>query len=154
MAIKTVGTVVAVVGIVLAVVGVVGLVDVMGQPMDAGSARIGVLGDKEARMAAQVAQILWGLHILTAGRYLYRAAGRQGARDRLGRLLLIAGYAVVIFGMAQAVRAGMAESMGGFVGNLVGFGVPGALAVAAGASLSAEDPLLMVNFSVSTRTEG
>jgi hypothetical protein len=40
-------------------------------------------------------QGFWGLLVLTFGRYLWRGARTRGVKDRFGRVLIIAGYALI-----------------------------------------------------------
>lgn len=39
-----------------------------------------------------MALAFWGIIVLTIGRYFWRGARKRGLRDRVGRLLIIAGY--------------------------------------------------------------
>lgn len=42
--------------------------------------------------------VLFGIFALTAGRYVFLAAGKRGWLDRSGRALIILGYGLVLFG--------------------------------------------------------
>jgi hypothetical protein len=63
-------------------------------------------GDGLAAMVGAASLVVWGIVVFTLGRYLWRAAGRRGWRDRLGRVLITAGH--VLVGLArQEVINGM-----------------------------------------------
>lgn len=69
----------------------------------------GLSGGGMKAMFAAATTVFWGAWIITAGRIVWRGARRRGAKDRFGRLLIIA--ACVVMGFAfQGTLAGM----GGF----------------------------------------
>jgi hypothetical protein len=88
------GIVVFVAGVGLAALGVVGLVEVS-DPFH---------GNGPDRVADGSALVAWGCIVLTDGRYLWRAARRRGWRDRLGRVLIIVGYAILGLGIDVALH--------------------------------------------------
>jgi len=95
----------------------------------------------------------WGLLVLTFGRYLWRGARTRGARDRFGRVLIIAGYALIGValdrGMHSAVELWSSGPNEGAIQSVMTrtlviacvFGFPGAGLAAIGFKLANEKAL-------------
>ncbi len=47
------------------------------------------------KIADGMALAFWGIIVFTIGRYFWRGARKRGLRDRLGRLFIISGYALL-----------------------------------------------------------
>ncbi|SNR51792.1 hypothetical protein [Actinomadura mexicana] len=62
---------------------------------DLGSADLSDAGGDLEPLVDGFTVVIVGCTVLTIGRYLWRGARRRGARDRIGRLLIILGYLVV-----------------------------------------------------------
>lgn len=88
-------------GVGLAAYGIVSVVDVVQTAPDP------FRGNGPDGIADGAALVAWGCVVLTDGRYLWRAARRRGWRDRLGRVLIIVGYAVLGLGIDAAVHIGI-----------------------------------------------
>ena len=96
------------------------------------------------------AVIVIGFTVMTVGRYLWRGARRRGWRDRLGRLLIIVGYADVGVAMVVLTRfilsaMGDADGRGIVVRGLLiclGIALPGVLLAVAGFRLANEVALM------------
>jgi hypothetical protein len=58
------------------------------------------------RIADGVALAFWGIIVLTIGRYFWRGSRKRGARDRFGRLLIIAGYLLLGVGLDRGLHEG------------------------------------------------
>jgi hypothetical protein len=149
---KLLGALVVLIGIAIVIAGVAGMINAANQSYGIDVSEFGTLDPDESRYAIQISNILWGIFLLTSGRYIYRAAGKRGTSDRLGRILIIVGYAVIILGATRAVRYGMfVESTPGFLANFFGFGIPGAIVAQIGMDMSDEKPLLGVTGKATDR---
>ncbi|HEY8373742.1 MAG TPA: hypothetical protein VIL00_13450 [Pseudonocardiaceae bacterium] len=62
------------------------------------------VGVPPQELTGVVLRVMAGVWGLTTGQYVYRAAGRRGWRDRLGRVLIVTGYTVLLGGAAHVVR--------------------------------------------------
>lgn len=58
-------------------------------------------------IADGMAVAFWGIIVFTIGRYAWRGARKRGARDRVGRLLLVGGYVLLGVALDQGVHAGV-----------------------------------------------
>ncbi|HET6291898.1 MAG TPA: hypothetical protein VFG33_00950 [Kribbella sp.] len=92
-----VGTPTMVVGVLVAVRGVV-------QVMETMEAADPVRGSGPDSLADGASSVVWGAVILTIGMYLWRAAGRRGLQDGIGRLLIIAGYLLLGIALSQGIH--------------------------------------------------
>ncbi|TCC32839.1 hypothetical protein [Kribbella speibonae] len=112
-----------------------------------------------ARAIADAAgAVVWGAMILTIGAYIWRGAKRRGARDRGGRLLIVAGYVLVAVALSEAIDVGTGiwnpptdpDALDPDDEALVTFlawGAPGAALVHIGAGLAHEKILAKATFS-------
>jgi hypothetical protein len=92
-----------------------------------------------------------GCTVMTVGRYLWRGARRRGWRDRLGRLLIIAGYLdigaalVVLTRFILEALGDTSDGTGTIVHGLITvlvIAVPGVLLALPGLRLAREEPLM------------
>ncbi|WP_433467395.1 hypothetical protein [Spirillospora sp. CA-128828] len=65
---------------------------------------LGDAGDDLEPLVNGFTVVIVGCTVMTIGRYLWRGARRRGARDRLGRLLIILGYLVICAAMVIMMR--------------------------------------------------
>ncbi|ABW12525.1 hypothetical protein Franean1_3114 [Parafrankia sp. EAN1pec] len=104
------------------------------------------------RIADGMALAFWGVIVFTIGRYFWRGARKRGARDRFGRLLIIAGYVLLGVGLDAGVHeaVGLWSSQTADSGQSVVlrtvflvaiWGVPGAVLAAIGFKLANEKAL-------------
>jgi hypothetical protein len=148
-----VGVVLIVAGLGLAIYGLVAAVGVM-QSFDP------LHGDDgpPLGMVDGMTTAFWGVIVFTIGRYFWRGARRRGARDRFGRVLIIAGYLLV----GVALDAGMHAASGLWttsgtgrevvVRTLVTFlvwGIPGSVLAAIGFKLANEKALAKAEMTAS-----
>ncbi|CUR55842.1 membrane hypothetical protein [metagenome] len=94
-----VGAAVALVGLAVIAQGVRAVSELDSGPQ--GFTREGALETGDA-----VSTVTWGVVILVNGVYIWRGARRRGARDRLGRLLILGGYLLLGVALSGAVHEG------------------------------------------------
>jgi hypothetical protein len=102
--------------------------------------------------AERMPVVFWGLIVFTIGRYLLRGARTRGVKDRFGRLLIIAGYVLLGFGLHNGLAtigsldvAGADEAWrtaGSFLFTVAILAVPGAILAGIGTKLAQEEILL------------
>ncbi|RRR96476.1 hypothetical protein [Glycomyces terrestris] len=99
-------------------------------------------GDGPAAFGEGATTVVWGAVTFTIGCYIWRAARRRGAKDRFGRLLIIAGYVLVGFGLEAAVDVMTAMIQGNdgrsAVLEAAVWAVPGAILGAIGMKMADE----------------
>ncbi len=147
------GLVVMVAGIGLAVFGAVGVVTAIqrdGHPL---------LNDGPRAITSAFAQVCWGLFVFTIGRYLWRGARGRGWKDRVGRLLIIAGLLVVGFavqtllsGMPELMRPNSADDSQALLALMIRFGligIPGSLIAMVGVKMAKEEVLITASANAS-----
>jgi hypothetical protein len=97
------------------------------------------------------AVVIVGCTVMTVGRYLWRGARRRGRRDRLGRLLIIAGYldvGVALVVLTRFILAAMGDDSDGtdiIIRGLLtclAIALPGVLLALPGFRLAKEKPLM------------
>ena len=104
--------------------------------------------------------ITWGVVILTVGLYVWRGARRRGWQDRLGRVIIVAGYLLLGVALSQmlhtAVDLWAADSPGEgeevlveTMVRFVGWGAPASLLVYVGTRLAHEKILLTAHANAS-----
>lgn len=145
-----VGSVTALVGLFMLVAGGVAVADVA-DPFN---------GAGPQDMANAASLCTWGAVVLVNGVYIWRGARRRGLRDRIGRLLIIVGYAVLGIAMSRSIHIStelwatttqdtsndvLNRSMAAFLG----WGVPAAALVWLGAKIAREKILLTAQASTS-----
>ncbi|MEU4194654.1 hypothetical protein AB0E69_22335 [Kribbella sp. NPDC026611] len=94
-----VGVVLIVAGLGLTIYGLVAAVGVMQafDPLHGDGPPLGIVDG--------MATAFWGIIVFTIGRYFWRGARKRGARDRFGRLLIIAGYLLLGVGLDTGMHA-------------------------------------------------
>ncbi|HWD83621.1 MAG TPA: hypothetical protein VG497_32200 [Kribbella sp.] len=94
-----VGVVLIVAGIGLTIYGLVAAVGVLQafDPLHGDGPPLGIVDG--------LTTVFWGIIVFTIGRYFWRGARRRGARDRFGRLLIIAGYLLLGVGLDAGMHA-------------------------------------------------
>jgi len=105
------------------------------------------------------AVVIVGCTVLTIGRYLWRGARRRGWRDRIGRLLSIAGYletGMALFVLTRfilaAFRAGESNSHSVFIHGLLvslGLSAPGVAMALVGLRMAKEEVLMTADVNAS-----
>lgn len=146
------GALVGTIGLVLLVAGVLAVVEEM-RGFDP------LAGDPLPRDVADgISLALWGIVGFTIGRYLWRGARRRGARDRFGRLLIIAGLVLVGVALHSVAQLGprlwtRSESVAEAVVTealitLAVWGLPGTVLASIGYRLAGERELAEFEASV------
>ncbi|MFF0264382.1 hypothetical protein [Kribbella sp. NPDC004536] len=140
-----VGVVLIVAGAVLAIYGLVAAVGVLRSfdPLHGDGPPLGITDG--------LTTAFWGIIVFTIGRYFWRGARKRGARDRFGRLLIIAGYLLLGVGLDTGLHAasGLWTEGGGNGGpvlvktlvTIAVWGLPGSLLAAIGFKLANEKAL-------------
>jgi hypothetical protein len=100
-------------------------------------------GDGPALFGEGATTVVWGAVIFTIGCYIWRGARRRGLKDRFGRLLIIAGYVLLGFGLEAAVSVMTAMIQGTGDGRsalleAAVWAVPGAILAAIGMKMADE----------------
>lgn len=119
----------------------------------------GVAGAEAQADAASL--VAWGAVTLTVGAYIWRGARRVGARDRLGRLMIIAGYLLLGMAMSQSVHSAVGlwtadqpeqnqQVLDTSMIQFLGWGVPAALLVFLGTRMAGEKVLMTASTDVSS----
>lgn len=143
-----VGSITALVGMFMLVAGGLAVTDVE-DPFNG-------TGPEDTANAASL--FTWGAVVLVNGVYIWRGARRRGLHDRLGRLLIIVGYALLGIAMSRSIHistelwATTTQDTSNDVLNrsmvaFLGWGVPAAALVWLGAKIAPEKILLTAQAS-------
>lgn len=146
-----VGALVVGVGLFVVIAGAMAVADASDSPV-----AFGVEGAEA--LADATSTFTWGVVIVTNGAYVWRGAWPRGARDRIGRVVIIVGYLLIGVAMSEAIHTGVdlwaAEQPGEHqdvlveaIVNFIAWGVPGALLVYLGTRLAGEDVILTTGVS-------
>jgi hypothetical protein len=150
-----VGVVLIVAGLGLTIYGLVAAFGVM-QALDLGS------DEPPVRITDGMATAFWGIIVFTIGRYFWRGARRRGARDRFGRVLIVAGYLMLGVGLDWGLHsASELWTEGGDGGpvlvktlvTIAVWGIPGSILAAIGFKLADEKALANAEVKGSVKYE-
>ncbi len=141
-----VGIAIVVIGLAIMAVGVMATINCYQQPDP-------LQGDGLSKIADATLRVAQGGVIMTIGRYIFRGARRRGARDRFGRLLIIAGHILVGIAFTEAVpiigrlrlstSQGQAESISNdFIITFACWALPGAILALIGTRMAHEEQLM------------
>lgn len=107
-------------------------------------------------LADAASKFVWGVVILTNGAYIVRGARRRGARDRLGRVVIIIGYVLLGVALSQGIHSAVGlwaadlpeaqdDVMIRTMALFLVWGVPAALLVYVGTRMADERIILTAN---------
>lgn len=110
-------------------------------------------------LAPPVSDLIWAVMLLTITYYVWRAAGRAGRRDRVGRVLIVAGYLLLGLALTCAVSTALQDAGSGPGSQqlkfallwVLGLGAPAAFLVWYGARLTGERIVTTAYFDVHMR---
>jgi hypothetical protein len=144
-------------GAVVAIVGV-GLLALEIRQVISLSGPAGFTARGSRALADAVAMAFWAAVILVSGCYIWRAGRRTGWRDRLGRVLLIAGYVVIGVAVSRTVHSAIPmfaarnvsdKAMLSVFLTFVAIGAVGAVIAEIGRRMAAEKFLMTVEANYS-----
>lgn len=140
-----VGVVLIVAGLGLTIYGAVAAVGVLQafDPLHGDGPPLGIVDG--------MTTVFWGIIVFTIGRYFWRGARKRGARDRFGRLLIVAGYLLLGVGLDAGMHSasGLWTEGGGDGGpvlvrtlvTIAAWAIPGSVLAGIGFKLAHEKAL-------------